>query len=494
MNYDLEKQHKHGKYHAIERIERLLDGDSFWEIGSHIEHDCHEFGMDEKHIPYDGVITGFGTIMNRQVAIYSQDFTVMGGTLGKMHGQKIERVIELAIKYRCPVIGINDSGGARIQEGIEALGGYGDIFRLNTLASGYIPQISIILGPCAGGAVYSPGITDFVFVVETISKMFVTGPKVVKQVLFESIDSQTLGGAQMHAHTSGVAHFLSKTEDSCFEQVKELFDYLPQNNIKQDHTVLHQRVSYEGKALSHLIPDNPKQAYDIRTVIEATVDDSRFLEVAKEFAQNIVVGFARISGAVTGVIANQPKVFAGVIDCDASDKAARFIRFCDAYHIPLLTFVDVPGFMPGSEQEQKGIIRHGAKLLYAYSEATVAKITVILRKAYGGAYIAMCSKQLGADFVFAWPRAEIAVMGAEGAIEVLFRKELAASTDPAAFKQRKTEEYKRAFLNPDTAVKRGIVDEIISPDRTREFIIKALRSSSNKVECTLDKKHGNIPL
>ena len=490
MEYKYQVQHEKGKYHAVERIGKLLDPDSFFEIGSGIEHDCHEFGMDKKHSPYDGVITGFGTIASRQVAIYSQDFTVLGGTLGEMHGKKIERIIELAIKNRCPLIGINDSGGARIQEGIKALGGYGDIFRLNTMASGYIPQISLILGPCAGGAVYSPGITDFVFVVDNISKMFVTGPAVVKKVLYEHVDSQTLGGARMHAETSGVAHFFSKSEDDCFTSVKELLTFLPQSNRKEAWKVqVRPNHRYD---ISSLVPQNPKQTYDMHKVIEKLFDS--FLEVSRDFAKNIIVGFAALNGISIGVIANQPSHLAGVIDCDTSDKAARFVRFCDAFNIPLVTLVDVPGFMPGKEQENRGIIRHGSKLLYAYSEATVPKITVILRKAYGGAYIAMCSKQLGADFVYCWPKAEIAVMGAEGAVEVIFKREIKQEEHPEEFMERKIAEYKAGFLNPDTAVRRGIVDELIEPEDTRDYIFKSLQFCSGKEAQLPQKKHGNIPL
>lgn len=491
MNYKYNDQHSKGKLHAIERIELLLDERSFTEIGSQVHHNCTFFGMDEKVLPYDGVITGFGKVHEKPVAVYSQDFTVMGGTLGEMHGKKIARIIQMAIDSKCPIIGINDSGGARIQEGIHSLAGYGDIFRLNTLASGYIPQISVIVGPCAGGAVYSPGITDFVFMVDSISHMFVTGPNVVKKVLYQEIDKEALGGSKMHASISGISHFRAKDEQECFAQVRSLLDYLPQS---WDENRLFKTSLKSIKKEVPSVPTNPRASYDVRTVIKALVDDNTFLEISEEFAKNIIIGFGHLNGNVIGIIANQTKVLAGVLDCDASDKASRFIRFCDAFNVPLLTLVDVPGFLPGLDQEKKGIIRHGAKLLYAYAESTVPKITLILRKAYGGAYIAMCSKHLGADFVYSWETGEIAVMGAEGAVEILFRNELKNSDSPKSLKEQLEAEYTQTFINPKIAAQSGIIDEIISPEQTREIIIKSFEQSAGKEKKMIKKKHGNIPL
>lgn len=496
-NYNFDKQHSKDKLHAIERIGLLLDKDSFLEVGSKVQHNCNNFGMDEKKLPYDGVITGFGTIAKKPVAIYSQDFTIMGGTLGEMHGKKISNIIRMAIKTKCPLIGINDSGGARIQEGVKALGGYGDIFYLNTLASGYIPQISIIVGPCAGGAVYSPGITDFVFVVDKISHMFVTGPKVIKKVLFESVDNESLGGAKLHTQESGVAHFFSENEKDCYCKVKQLLTYLPQywdENLNEIDACIKDSID---KQRTFNLPDSSKKTYDSRFLLKAVLDRGSFFEVEERFAKNIIIGFAKICGISIGVVANQPCHLAGVIDCDASDKASRFIRFCDSFNIPIITFVDVPGYMPGQNQEKKGIIRHGSKLLYAYSEATVPKITIITRKAYGGAYISMCSKHLGADFVFAWENAEIAVMGSEGAVEVLFKKEIDKLDDDrkSAYFTEKVKEYEAEFINPQLAVENGYVDEIISKDSTRKMIIQSLNILKNKnSELLINKKHGNIPL
>ena len=526
---------------ALQRIQALLDPGTFHEIGRDIHHDCVRFGMQERELPYDGVITGMGKILGRPVAIYSQDFSVMGGTLGEMHGAKIARCIELAIKSRCPIIGINDSGGARIQEGIKALGGYGRIFYLNTRASGLIPQISIIAGPCAGGAVYSPGITDFVFVIESASHMFVTGPKVVKQVLYQEIDIETLGGASMHATKSGVAHFLEPSEEACFFDVRKLLSYLPQHcfddagsaqsafgalsptpgssvpmgmtatmlaNIravwKDRERAPDQR--FVTKDITTIVPSDPKRSYNMCDVIAAVADPDTVFEAHAGFAGNIITAFARIDTRVVGIIANQPKVLAGVLDCDASDKAARFIRFCDAFGIPLVTLVDVPGFMPGYEQESRGIIRHGAKLLYAYSEASVPKVTLIIRKAYGGAYIAMCSRHLGADFVYAWPSAEIAVMGGESAVEILYRREIRQSKDPETLKHELIAEYNREFLTPNEAARSGIIDGIIEMAQTREILITSLEilsgteqhgteiSDSTGSMLSLRKRHGNIPL
>jgi len=498
MIYDIEKQHSKGKLHAIERIELLLDADSFQEIGSHAQHDCSLFGMDKKILPYDGVITGFGEVNGKPVAVYSQDFTVMGGTLGEMHGKKIARILQLAIDSKCPIIGINDSGGARIQEGIHALAGYGDIFRLNTIASGYIPQISVIVGPCAGGAVYSPGITDFVFMVDSISHMFVTGPNVVKKVLYQNVEKETLGGSNMHATTSGVCNFRYETEELCFENVRTLLSYLPQSwDVPRAHRTtmnmhLDKKFSTEQKMFE--IPRNPKVSYDAREIIHTIVDQDSFFEVSEAFARNLVIGFGRLKNQTVGIVANQTKVLAGVLDCDASDKASRFIRFCDAFNIPLVTFVDVPGFLPGLEQEKKGIIRHGAKLLFAYAESTVPKITIILRKAYGGAYIAMCSKHLGADFVYSWETGEIAVMGAEGAVEILFKNELQNSSDSKSLMEKLEQEYTVTFINPKIAARSGIIDEIIEPRQTRRVIIQSLMQLQNKEQQVVKKKHGNMPL
>jgi len=494
MKYDFEKQHSKGKLHAIERLNLLLDKDSFQEIGSRVQHSCTLFGMDKKDLPYDGVITGFGRIHGRPVAVYSQDFTVMGGTLGEMHGKKIARILQLAIDSKCPVIGINDSGGARIQEGIHSLAGYGDIFRLNTQASGYIPQISVIVGPCAGGAVYSPGITDFVFMVDSVSHMFVTGPNVVKKVLYQDIDKEALGGSVMHATVSGVCHFRHPNEEQCFEKVRSLLSYLPQYWDEERSPIKLGTGQQREPSEFPKIPRNPKLSYDVREILKAVVDEKSFLEISEEFAKNLVIGFATISGTTVGVVANQTKVLAGVLDCDASDKASRFIRFCDAFNIPLLTFVDVPGFLPGLEQERKGIIRHGAKLLFAYAESTVPKITIILRKAYGGAYIAMCSKHLGSDFVYSWDTGEIAVMGAEGAVEILFKSELQNAANPKELIEKLEKEYSETFVNPTIAAESGIIDEIIEPEQTRRVIIQSLIQLQRKEQQILKKKHGNIPL
>jgi len=494
MKYDFEKQHSKGKLHAIERLNLLLDKDSFQEIGSRVQHSCTLFGMDKKDLPYDGVITGFGRIHGKPVAVYSQDFTVMGGTLGEMHGRKIARILQLAIDSKCPIIGINDSGGARIQEGILSLAGYGDIFRLNTLASGYIPQISVIVGPCAGGAVYSPGITDFVFMVDSVSHMFVTGPNVVKKVLYQDIDKEALGGAVMHATVSGVCHFREPNEERCFEKVRSLLSYLPQCWDEEKSPIKFGDKQRIRSSVFPKIPRNPKLSYDVREILKAVVDEKSFLEISEEFAKNLVIGFATIFGTTVGVVANQTKVLAGVLDCDASDKASRFIRFCDAFNIPLLTFVDVPGFLPGLEQERKGIIRHGAKLLFAYAESTVPKITIILRKAYGGAYIAMCSKHLGSDFVYSWDTGEIAVMGADGAVEILFKNELQNAPNPKELIEKLEKEYADTFVNPTIAAESGIIDEIIEPDQTGRVIIQSLIQLQRKEQQILKKKHGNIPL
>jgi acetyl-CoA carboxylase carboxyltransferase component len=493
-HYNLEKQHSKGKLHAIERLNLLLDKDSFQEIGSLVQHSCTLFGMDKKDLPYDGVITGFGRVHGKPIAVYSQDFTVMGGTLGAMHGKKIARILQLAIDSKCPVIGINDSGGARIQEGIHSLAGYGDIFRLNTLASGYIPQISVIVGPCAGGAVYSPGITDFVFMVDSVSHMFVTGPYVVKKVLYQDIDKEALGGSSMHATVSGVCNFRDPNEEQCFEKVRNLLAYLPQCWDEERSSIKLGIGKQIEPSVFPKIPRNPKLSYDVREILKAIVDEKSFLEISEEFAKNLVIGFATIAGSTIGIIANQTKVLAGILDCDASDKASRFIRFCDAFNIPLLTFVDVPGFLPGLEQERKGIIRHGAKLLFAYAESSVPKITIILRKAYGGAYIAMCSKHLGSDFIYSWDTGEIAVMGAEGAVEILFKNELQSTPNPKELIEKLEKEYADTFVNPTIAAESGIIDDIIEPEQTRGVIIRSLVQLQRKEQQVLKKKHGNIPL
>ena len=495
QQYELAKQHDKGKLHAIERIELLLDKNSFFEVGSQISHHSTQLGMDRRVIPYDGVITGFGTMGGKRVAIYSQDFTVMGGTLGKQHGEKIANVIQKAIEMKCPVIGINDSGGARIQEGVDALAGYGKIFYHNTKASGYVPQISIIAGPCAGGAVYSPALTDFVFMIDEIASMFVTGPAVVKQALHQDVTVEQLGGSKMHAAKSGVIHFRSESEVDCYHRVQQLLNLIPPCAEGVDIKVSDQYIRKNQARIDRIIPDQAKSAYDIKPIINQLVDRHSFIEVQEEFAKNVVVGFAKLSDAVIGVIANQPTVLAGVIDYDASDKVAGFVRYCDSFGIPLLTLVDVPGFMPGLDQETKGIIRHGAKILYAYSEATVPKITVIVRKAFGGAYIAMCSKHLGADYVFAWPRAQIAVMGAEGAVDVIYRRELKAAADHQSAREEKMQEYNERFMTPILAAKAGYIDEVIRPELTRYTVYKAFKSLHGKTSTEIIKKrHGNTPL
>lgn len=496
MEYNVEKQHAKGKLHAIERIARLCDKGSFQEGYSQVRHNCTSFGMDKKDIPYDGVITGFGTINGKKVAVYAQDFTAQGGTLGRMHGAKIAQLIKMAIDARCPVIGINDSGGARIQEGVDALCGYGDLFYQNVRASGSIPQISIIAGPCAGGAVYSPGITDFIFAIDNISYLFITGPKVVKSVMGLDITEADLGGPAIHATKSGVVDFRYNTEDACYQGVRKLLDYIP--HYYGEDCAIEPKYKFNEhkniKTIANVLPENPRQVYDIRDIINCTVDDDSFFEVAIEFASNAVTGFAKIEGKSIGIVANNPKGLGGVLNCDASDKIARFVRYCDAFNLPIITFVDVPGFIPGPDEEQKGIIRHGAKVIYAYSEATVPKITVITRKAYGGAYIAMCSKHLGADFVFAWQKSQIAVMGAEGAIGILYAKDL---RDPsmATFVQSKLEEYKNTIMTPDIAARRGYVTEIIVPEATRQYISHSLNILCSKTNTDYPpKKHGNIPL
>ncbi len=495
MGYDVEKQHAKGKFHAIERINHLCDKDSFVEIYSGVRHNCTSFGMEKKDIPYDGVITGFGKINGRKVAIYAQDFTVQGGSLGHMHGEKIAELIDKAIEARCPVIGINDSGGARIQEGVDALCGYGDLFYQNVRASGSVPQISIIAGPCAGGAVYSPGITDFIFAVDQISQLFITGPKVVKSVMFMDISAEDLGGASIHSKKSGVAHFRCISEPECFDKVRALLDYIPHYYGDKLQSLKYKFDEHKKtRAIEKILPENSRQGYDMRNVINNIVDDDSFFETSAEFAINCVTGFAKIEGRSVGIVANNPAGMGGVLDCDASDKIARHVRYCDAYDIPLLTLVDVPGFIPGPQEEQKGIIRHGAKVIYAYSESTVPKVTVITRKAYGGAYIAMCSKHIGADYVYAWPTSEIAVMGADGAVGILYAKEL-KDPEKAEYVAEKKEQYEKEIMTPTIAAKRGYVSEVIKPCDTRKYVAQSFnfletKHSMDKVE----KKHGNIPL
>lgn len=486
------KQIAMGKLPARDRINRLLDPDSFYEYDLFIEHDAREFGMEKKSLAGDGVVIGTGTINGKPVAIYAQDFTVAGGSLGSMHARKISKIMDYAMRMRIPIIGINDSGGARIQEGVNSLAGYGEIFFRNTMASGVIPQISVILGPCAGGAVYSPALTDYVFVVDKISKMFITGPEVIKSVLGEEIDMESLGGAKVHSEITGNAHFYSESEDECFAQIKELLSYLPAHNNDKPEPMPVKEPLRKYK-VEEIVPVEPTKPYDVRDVIRALVDDSEFFEVQEKWAANIVIGYGRVEGRTVGFVANQPLVLAGVLDCDSSDKAARFIRFCDAFEIPIVTLEDMPGYLPGVDQEHAGVIRHGAKLLYAYSEASVPKITVILRKAYGGGYIAMNSRHLRADFVFAWPMAEIAVMGPEGAANIIFRKEIMEAEDPAAMRKIKVQEYKDKFANPYVAASKGYIDSVIDPNDTRKYIAHALSISRNKVLKRPSKKHGIPP-
>ena len=488
----IEKQKQRGKLFARDRITHLLDKDTFVETDLFVEHNAKDFGLDKKNLPADGVITGYGKINGRKVCIFAQDFTVAGGSLGKMHAMKITKIMDLAAKMGVPVIGLNDSGGARIQEGVDALAGYGDIFFRNSRYSGVIPQISVVLGPCAGGAVYSPALMDFVFVVDKVSKMFITGPQVIKSVIGEDISMEELGGAVTHFKKTGNVHFLATDEHQCFEKIRELLSYLPDNFKKP---VPRQEAAEPRKGnIEDIIPKDPKEPYDVRDVIRAIVDDSDFLEVQAGWAANIVVGYARLEGRTVGIIANQPDMLAGVLDVDSADKSSRFVRTCDSFNIPLLSLVDMPGYLPGIDQEHSGVIRHGAKLLFAYSEATVPKITLILRKAYGGGYIAMCSKHLGADLVFAWPTAEIAVMGPQGAANIIFRKEIQSSINPEKTRQEKIDEYIEKFANPYVAASKGYVDGVINPDSTRKILINAFEMCSEKDETLPDKKHSNMPV
>ncbi|MCU0352538.1 MAG: acyl-CoA carboxylase subunit beta [Cytophagales bacterium] len=491
----IDGQHKKGKLTARERVALLLDPGSFEEIGKFVTHRTTDFGLDKEHYLGDGVVTGYGTVDGRLVYVFAQDFTVFGGALSETHAEKICKIMDLAMQNGAPVIGLNDSGGARIQEGVLSLAGYADIFYRNTLASGVIPQISAIMGPCAGGAVYSPAITDFVLMVENTSYMFVTGPNVVKTVTHEEVTFEELGGASTHSTKSGVTHFACANELECIEHIKKLLSYIPQNC--EDEPI---RLPYESNdgelrpQLNNIVPENPNQPYDMREVIEGIIDEGTFLEVHKNFAENMVVGFARIGGRSIGIIGNQPAVLAGVLDIPSSNKAARFVRFCDCFNIPMLVLVDVPGFLPGTDQEWNGIITNGAKLLYAFCEATVPRVTVITRKAYGGAYDVMNSKHIGADMNYAWPTAEIAVMGAKGAAEIIFRHEIEKSENPEAALEEKVAEYTETFANPYKAAQRGYIDEVIRPEETRFKLIRAFGMLENKAASRPRKKHGNIPL
>jgi propionyl-CoA carboxylase beta chain len=503
----VERQHARGKMTARERVDRLLDPGSFTELDGLARHRATDFGVAANRPYGDGVVTGFGTVDGRPVCVYSQDFTVFGGSLGEVYGEKIVKLMDHALKTGCPVVGINDGGGARIQEGVVALGLFGEIFYRNVIASGVIPQISLIMGPCAGGAVYSPALTDFTLMVDQTSHMFITGPDVIKTVTGEEVSFEDLGGAHAHNVKSGVAHYQAKDEDDCLDFARELLSYLPSNNLDDPPAppgagpvaattdpdpVLD--LTEEDAALDGLIPDSPNQPYDAHTVIAHVLDDMEFLEVHAAFAPNILVGFGRVEGATVGVVANQPMHLAGVLDIDASEKAARFVRTCDAFNIPVLTFVDVPGFLPGTGQEWGGIIRRGAKLIYAYAEATVPKITVIMRKAYGGAYDVMGSKHLGGDINLAWPTAQIAVMGAQGAVNILYRRELADAADPEALRAQRVTEYEDTLANPYITAERGYVDAVIRPAETRSHVIRALRALRTKRQILPPKKHGNIPL
>ncbi|HEY7125027.1 MAG TPA: acyl-CoA carboxylase subunit beta [Ktedonobacterales bacterium] len=491
----IDTQHKKGKLTARERIDLLLDPGSFSELDMFVTHRASAFGLDKQRIAGDGVVTGYGEIDGRLVYVFAMDFTVFGGTMSEANAEKICKVMDMAMKNGAPIIGLNDSGGARIQEGVVSLGAYADVFLRNTLASGVVPQISAVLGPCAGGAVYSPAITDFIFMVEGSSHMFVTGPNVVKTVTHEDVTFEDLGGATVHNAVSGVAHFSAPNEPACLHQIRKLMSYLPSNNV-EDAPRLEPTDSPDraDEALDEIIPDNPTKPYDMKEIIRRVVDNGEFFEVQEMYARNIIVGYARLNGRSVGIVAQQPAHLAGVLDINSSDKAARFVRFCDCFNIPLITFEDVPGFLPGVGQEHGGIIRHGAKLLFAYCEATVPKITVITRKAYGGAYDVMSSKHVRGDINYAWPTAEIAVMGAEGAVNILFKDEIEAAPDPAARRQELVAYYQEKFANPYEAASRGYVDEVIEPRHTRAKLIRALEMLKNKRDTNPPKKHGNIPL
>ena len=490
----IDAQHAKNKLTARERLDLLLDKNSFEEIGALIKHRSTDFGMEKMHYPGDGVVTGYGTIHGRLVYVFSQDFTVFGGSLSETHAEKICKIMDMAMKNGAPVIGLNDSGGARIQEGVVSLGGYADIFYRNTRASGVIPQLSLVMGPCAGGAVYSPAITDFILMVEDTSYMFVTGPNVVKTVTNEEVTSEDLGGASVHSEKSGVAHLTSSNDLQAIEDIKKLLSYIPQNCEDSPPSMPYTVGDEVRNQLQDIVPENPNQPYDIKEIIDGIIDQESFYEIHKDFAPNIVVGFARLAGKSIGIVANQPAYLAGVLDVQSSQKAARFVRFCDCFNIPLLVLEDVPGFLPGTDQEWNAIITNGAKLLYAFSEATVPRITVITRKAYGGAYDVMNSKHIGADMNFAWPSAEIAVMGAKGAAEIIFRNEIKSSKDPEVALANKEKEYADIFANPYRAAERGFVDEVIHPEQTRLKLIKAFAMLENKVDSIPQKKHGNIPL
>ncbi|BDC52883.1 methylmalonyl-CoA carboxyltransferase [Bryobacterales bacterium F-183] len=490
-----QKQHKEGKLSARERVDLLLDEGTFEEMDKLVRHRCQDFGMQDQVVDGDGFVTGYGLVHGRPVYVFAQDFTVFGGSLSESNAQKICKIMDLAMKTGCPVIGLNDSGGARIQEGVLSLAGYADIFLRNTLASGVVPQISAIMGPCAGGAVYSPAITDFIFMVDKTSYMFVTGPDVIKTVTHEDVDKEALGGATTHNSTSGVAQFMSADDADCLRTIRELLTYLPQNNAENPpRKACSDPTDRMDAKLDSIVPDDASLPYDIKDIITRVVDDGDFLEVHEHFARNIVTGFARLDGRSVGIVANQPAYLAGCLDINSSTKGARFVRFCDAFNIPIITFEDVPGFLPGTSQEFNGIIRHGAKLLYAYAEATVPKITVITRKAYGGAYCVMGSKHLRTDINLAYPTAEIAVMGAEGAVNIVYRREIQQAADPAAARADKVNEFKTRFANPFVAAERGYIDDVIEPRETRPRLIKALRLLENKVDTMPRKKHGNIPL
>ncbi len=490
----IERQKKSGKMTVRERLGLLLDNNSFFETDLFVEHSVSDFGMKGKLLAGDGVVTGYGKVNGRAIAVFAQDFTVSGGSLGKAHAGKIVKIMDSAGDMGIPLIGINDSGGARIQEGVDSLRGYGDIFFRNTRLSGVVPQISVILGPCAGGAVYSPALTDFVFVVDKISNMFITGPQVIKSVLGEEIGAEELGGAKTHAAVTGNAHFFANSETEAFHQIRKLMSFLPSNCNDAPPVEGHPRPPKYPFNSHDILPEDRKKSYDVKDIIRGMVDDSDLFEVQEHYAKNIVIGFGRIEGRPMGIIGNQPRFLAGVLDVDASDKASRFVRFCDAFNIPLLTLVDTPGYLPGIDQEHSGIIRHGAKLLYAYSEATVPKFTIVMRKAYGGAYIAMCSKHLGSNFVIAWPTAEIAVMGPEGATNIIFRREIESSDDPEGTRKKLIQEYEEKFANPYIAASKGYVDLIIKPHETREALITALSIAKTNKTPIYKRRHGNIPL
>jgi acetyl-CoA carboxylase carboxyltransferase component len=491
----IEQQHTRGKLTARERLDLLLDEGSFEELGMFVTHRSVDFGLESQKYLGDGVVTGYGTVDGRLVYVFSQDFTVFGGALSEAHSEKICKVMDLAMRNGAPVIGLNDSGGARIQEGVVSLSAYTEIFRRNVLASGLVPQISAIMGPCAGGAVYSPAITDFIIMVNGTSHMFVTGPNVVKTVTHEDVSFEDLGGARVHSTISGIAHFAVDSEAECIRLLQRLMSYLPSNNLDDPpHVVPTDTADRKEDRLNHLVPDDPVKAYDMHEVIHLVLDDGDFLEVHEGFAQNLIVGFGRLNGWPVGVVAQQPSVLAGVLDIDASDKGARFVRFCDCFNIPLVTFVDVPGFLPGVKQEHGGIIRHGAKLLFAYIEATVPKVCVITRKAYGGAYTVMSSKEARGDINFAWPSAEIAVMGPTGAVNIIFKEAIESSEEPEATRQRLVQEYQDKFANPYVAAARGYLDDVIEPSETRPVLIRALESLRNKKDNSMPKKHGNMPV